>query len=72
MEFVVGHRWSPPAMEIRDFLAGTSSRTNADVARPSRPTLVAAGQECSSPPLVVFPDGVSGKPHRGHCRGEVC
>ena len=56
---VVGHRWSPPSYEVRDFLARNSvpyrwySPTTPEGGR----LLAAAGADGTDVPLVVTPDG---------------
>jgi len=57
---VVGHRWSPPAMEIRDFLGRNFIPYQwLDIEKDeAAKQLVASSKiECSSLPLVVFSDG---------------
>src|SRR4029434_4489094 len=57
---VVGHRWSPAAMDIRDFLGRNFipyQCLNVKKEEPAKQLVVSSKIECSSLPLVVFPDG---------------
>ncbi len=57
---VVGHRWSPAAMQIRDFLGRNFIPYQwLDIEKDAPAKELAAGSkiECSSLPLVVFQDG---------------
>src|SRR5258708_36971936 len=57
---VIGHRWSPQASEIRDFLGRNfvpHQWLNAETDDAAKPLLATTGAEASSLPMVVFPDG---------------
>ena len=57
---VVGHRWSPAAMEIRDFLGRNFipyQWLDVEKDETARQLVVSSKTECSSLPLVVFRDG---------------
>jgi len=57
---VVGHRWSPPAMEIRDFLARNFipyQWLDIEKDEAAKQLLTSSKTDCSSLPLVVFRDG---------------
>lgn len=57
---VVGHRWSPPAMEIRDFLGRNFipyQWLDVEKDEAAKQLVTSSKIECSSLPLVVFPDG---------------
>src|SRR5215471_4461470 len=57
---VVGHRWSPAAMEIRDFLGRNFIPYQwlyIEKDEPAQQLVTSSKTECSSLPLVVFHDG---------------
>jgi thioredoxin reductase (NADPH) len=57
---VVGHRWSPAAMEIRDFLGRNFipyQWLDVEKDESAQQLVVSSKTECSALPLVVFPDG---------------
>src|SRR5260221_13695605 len=57
---VVGHRWSPAAMEIRDFLGRNFipyQWLDVEKEETAQQLVVSSKIECSSLPLVVFSDG---------------
>src|ERR1700746_1257462 len=57
---VVGHRWSPAAMEIRDFLGRNFipyQWLDVEKDEAARQLVTSSKSECSSLPLVVFSDG---------------
>jgi thioredoxin reductase (NADPH) len=57
---VVGHRWSPAAMEIRDFLGRNFipyQWLDVEEDEAAKQLVTSSKIECSSLPLVVFPDG---------------
>src|SRR6266852_3380039 len=57
---VVGHRWSPRAMEIRDFLGRNFipyQWLDVEKEEAARQLVTSSKIECSSLPLVVFTDG---------------
>src|SRR5215475_6428094 len=57
---VVGHRWSPAAMEIRDFLGRNFipyQWLDIEKDEPAQQLVTSSKTECSSLPLVVFHDG---------------
>src|SRR5580765_3585706 len=57
---VVGHQWSPRSTEIRDFLGRNfvpHQWLNIETDEDAKQLLKTAGGDCSSLPLVVFPDG---------------
>jgi thioredoxin reductase (NADPH) len=57
---VIGHRWSPHSNDIRDFLGRNfvpHQWLNIETEDEAAQLLTTAGGNCSSLPLVVFPDG---------------
>jgi thioredoxin reductase (NADPH) len=57
---VIGHRWSPQASDIRDFLGRNfvpHQWLNAETDEQAKQLLATAGAAASSLPMVVFPDG---------------
>lgn len=57
---VVGHRWSPTALEIRDFLGRNFvpyQWLDVEKDQAAEQLVTSSKAECSSLPLVVFPDG---------------
>src|SRR5262245_20699044 len=57
---VVGHRWSPAAMEIRDFLGRNFipyQWLDVEKDETAQQLVTSSKTECASLPLVVFPDG---------------
>lgn len=57
---VIGHRWSPQANEIRDFLGRNfvpHQWLNVETDDTARQLLGTAGADASSLPVVLFPDG---------------
>jgi thioredoxin reductase (NADPH) len=57
---VVGHRWSPPAMDIRDFLGRNFipyQWLDIEKDETAKQLVASSKTECSSLPLVVFHDG---------------
>src|SRR5215469_9241540 len=57
---VVGHRWSPPALEIRDFLGRNFipyQWLDVEKDEAAKQLVTSTKTECSSLPLVVFSDG---------------
>jgi thioredoxin reductase (NADPH) len=57
---VVGHRWSPPATEIRDFLGRNFipyQWLDVEQEESARQLVTSSKVDCASLPLVVFPDG---------------
>jgi thioredoxin reductase (NADPH) len=57
---VVGHQWSPQSSEIRDFLGRNfvpHRWLNVETDEDGKQLLQTTGVECSSLPIVVFPDG---------------
>ncbi len=57
---VVGHRWSPPVTEIRDFLGRNFipyQWLDVEKEEAARQLVSSTKVECSALPLVVFPDG---------------
>ncbi len=57
---VIGHRWSPQANDIRDFLGRNfvpHQWLNIETDEAAKTLLDSAGGDCSSLPLVVLPDG---------------
>jgi thioredoxin reductase (NADPH) len=57
---VVGHQWSPQSSEIRDFLGRNfvpHQWLNVETDEDAKQLLKTTGVDCSSLPVVVFPDG---------------
>src|SRR6476646_7463532 len=57
---VVGHQWSPHSTEIRDFLGRNfvpHQWLNVETDEDAKKLLKSTGVDCSSLPIVVFPDG---------------
>jgi thioredoxin reductase (NADPH) len=57
---VVGHQWSPQSTELRDFLGRNfvpHQWLNVETDEDAKQLLTTAGVDCSSLPIVVFPDG---------------
>src|SRR5215470_3765427 len=57
---VVGHRWSPAGMDVRDFLARNFipyQWLDIEKDEPAQQLVTSSKTECSSLPLVVFHDG---------------
>jgi thioredoxin reductase (NADPH) len=57
---VVGHRWSPTALEVRDFLGRNFvpyQWLDVEKDQAAAQLVTSSKVECSSLPLVVFPDG---------------
>jgi thioredoxin reductase (NADPH) len=57
---VVGHRWSPAALEVRDFLGRNFipyQWLDVETDETARQLVASSKAECDSLPLVVFPDG---------------
>jgi thioredoxin reductase (NADPH) len=57
---VIGHRWSPQASEIRDFLGRNfvpHQWLNVETDEMAKQLLTSTGAEVSSLPIVIFPDG---------------
>jgi thioredoxin reductase (NADPH) len=57
---VIGHQWSPHSTEIRDFLGRNfvpHRWLNVEADEDAKQLLETTGVECSSLPIVVFPDG---------------
>jgi thioredoxin reductase (NADPH) len=57
---VVGHQWSPHSTEIRDFLGRNfvpHQWLNVETEEDAKQVLTTTGADCSSLPIVVFPDG---------------
>ncbi|HVY71855.1 MAG TPA: FAD-dependent oxidoreductase, partial [Verrucomicrobiae bacterium] len=57
---VLGHRWSPQANEIRDFLGRNfvpHQWLNLETDEPAKQLLDSTGADISALPVVVFPDG---------------
>jgi thioredoxin reductase (NADPH) len=57
---VVGHQWSPHSTEIRDFLGRNfvpHQWLNVETEEDAKHVLKTTGADCSSLPIVVFPDG---------------
>lgn len=72
---VVGHRWSPVAMEIRDFLGRNFipyQWLDVEKEESARQLMVSSKAECSSLPLVVFADGsFLSKPNAAAVAGKL-
>ena len=57
---VIGHQWSPHSTEIRDFLGRNfvpHQWLNVETEEDAKQVLKTTGVDCSSLPIVVFPDG---------------
>jgi len=57
---VVGHQWSPHSTEIRDFLGRNfvpHQWLNVETDEAAKQLLKTTGVDCSSLPVVLFPDG---------------
>src|SRR6267154_351197 len=57
---VIGHQWSPHSSEVRDFLGRNfvpHHWLNIETDEAAKQLLATTGADCSSLPLVVFPDG---------------
>jgi len=57
---LIGHQWSPQSTEIRDFLGRNfvpHQWLNVETDEDAKQLLTTTGVECSSLPIVVFPDG---------------
>src|SRR5579884_490041 len=57
---VIGHQWSPHSSELRDFLGRNfvpHQWLNIETEEEAKKLVKTAGADCSSLPVVVFPDG---------------
>jgi thioredoxin reductase (NADPH) len=72
---VVGHRWSPAAMDVRDFLGRNFipyQWLDVETDETARQLVTSSKVECSSLPLVVFQDGsFLAKPTSGAVAGKL-